>query len=289
MESVSLYQEFDIAVYETDKWEFGTHKHNFFELVYVLEGGGKHIVNDNGYEYRKGSLLLLTPDDYHSFEIREKTAFCIIVFNKIYFSREIPAKNNLLDFSEPFKKLEIILHNSSYLRNEPIRTDRDRDLIEILVRNLIEEMKGERFFSKTIIQNSIFLLINIVARNIQENLSAGFKNINPKSEIGDILAYIQQNIYKKEMLRVEVMADHFYKSKHYISQYFKTETGQSLKDYVSKYRVNLAKNRLIHSNLTILQISDELGYTDESHLNKMFKLFFGQTAKQFRMQERDEK
>ncbi|KOY86450.1 hypothetical protein AD998_10095 [bacterium 336/3] len=286
MKSLSLYQEFDISVYETEKWEYGTHRHNFFELVFILEGKGTHILNDNGKGYQEGCLFLLTPEDYHSFEIQERTRFCIITFNKIYFSRESHFNESLMDFSELFKKLEIIFCNANYLQHEPLRNEEDKLFIGILIRKLIKEMEEKHFFYATIVQNSIFLLLNIIARNIQQNLSADLKNNNIKSEIGDILAYIQQNIYQKEKLRIEVIADYFYKSKNYISQYFKEETGESLKDYISKYKINLVKNRLMHSNLTISQIADELDYTDESHLNKIFKLFFGQTAKQYRQEQK---
>jgi AraC family transcriptional regulator, L-rhamnose operon regulatory protein RhaS len=287
MKSLSLYQEFDISVYEADTWELPTHRHNFFELVFILEGNGTHIFNDNGTGYKKGSLFFLTPEDHHSFEIKDRTGFCIITFTRIYFSRESGSKDNLLDFSELFKNLEIIFYNASYLRNEPIRNEEDNHFIEILIKKLITEMTEKRLFYTTIIQNSVFLLLNIIARNIHLNLSADFKHQKPKSEIGDMLIYIQQNIYKKEKLSIEAIASHFYKSKNYISQYFKSETGESLKDYISKFKINLAKNRLQLSNLTISQIADELEYTDESHLNKTFKLFFGQTAKQYRSGQYD--
>ena len=45
----------------------------------------------------------------------------------------------------------------------------------------------------------------------------------------------------------------------------------------------------MHSDLTISQIADELEFTDESHLNKTFKLIHGQTAKQYRIAKRNKK
>jgi AraC family L-rhamnose operon regulatory protein RhaS len=281
MKTFSLYQEFDISVHENDQWEFGTHKHSFFELVFILEGNGTHILNDNNYAYSKGSLFLLTPEDYHSFEIKDRTAFCIITFNKIYFSKE-KHQEKLVDFSDFFKLLEIVFYNANYLQNEPIRKEEDKFLATILIKNLIVELREKSFFYNAIIQNSVFLLLTIIARNIQENSGNDLKKASSKSDIADILAYVQQNIYRKDKLKSEVIAAHFFKSKNYISEYFKAQTGEGLKDYILKYKVNLAKIRLAHSNLTILQICDELGFGDESHLNKTFKQFTGQTTKQFR-------
>lgn len=284
MKNLSLYQEFDVNIHEAAVWGFDTHKHNFFELVYILKGRGTHILNDNGYGYDEGSLFLLTPEDYHSFQIQDFTVFCIITFNKIYFSQENKHKHGLLDFSELFKKLEIIFYNANHRQGEAVRNVEDKVLINVIIKRIIEEIKNKDSFYEVIIQNSVFLLLNIIARNIQKNLTAAFKYTQPKSEIGEIVSYIQQNIYDKNKLTVEVIADNFYKSRNYISQYFKDETGQTLKDYILQYKLNLIKNRLLHSNLTISQIADELQFTDESHLNKIFKLTYKQTAKQFRME-----
>ncbi len=282
MKSLSLYQEFDLTVYETNEWEFDTHKHNFFELIYIFEGIGSHFINDNSYKYKKGTIFLLAPEDSHSFDIKEKTIFYIITFNKIYFAKEIDFKNKTINYNELFKKLEIIFYNTNHLQKELNFSLEDESLIEKLMTNAVIEMNLKRIFHETIVQNSVFLLLNIIARSIQENLSIDFKNKSSKSEIVSILVYIQNNIYQKEKLTIEAIALEFYKSKNYISLYFKNNTGETLKQYISKYKINLVKNRLIHSNLTISQIANELDFTDDSHLNKIFKQHFGTTAKFFK-------
>ena len=38
-----------------------------------------------------------------------------------------------------------------------------------------------------------------------------------------------------------------------------------------KYKLKLVENRLLHSEMRINEIAAELGFTDESHLNKLFK------------------
>ena len=282
MKALSLYEEFDIVTYEAKEWGFETHKHNFFEIVYVLEGSGMHILNDNGYEYTQGSLFLLTPNDYHFFEIQTFTKFCIISFNEIYFSK-IKESN---DFSELFKKLEIIFYTASSFQNELINNEDDKQFTDLLIKRLLSEMKNKDFLCQIVIKNSVFLLLNIIARNIQQRLSVSLKSNSLKSEIGEIIFYIQQHIYQNEKLRIAAIAEHFFKSKNYISQYFKENTGESLKEYILKCKLSLVKNRLLHSDLTISQIADELNFTDESHLNKFFKLSYQQTAKEFRKENR---
>jgi AraC-like DNA-binding protein len=103
-----------------------------------------------------------------------------------------------------------------------------------------------------------------------------------ESAIGEILLYIQQNIYQNDKLKIENLADRFAKSKNHLNVYFKAETGDTIKDYIITYKLALVKVRLLHSDLTVSQIAHELGFTDESHLNKLFKGRFQQTAKEYR-------
>jgi AraC family L-rhamnose operon regulatory protein RhaS len=72
-------------------------------------------------------------------------------------------------------------------------------------------------------------------------------------------------------------------SEGHLSRYFKQQTGDSLKSYITKYKLDIIKTRLKFSDLTISEIAYEMNFTDESHLNKMFKAAFGLTAKQFRI------
>jgi len=283
MKTLSLFQEFDVAVYEAKQWEFDTHRHTFFEIIYVLEGKGVHLLNGNYYPYAKDSLFLLSPDDYHSFEIQELTNFCIITFNKVYFSREHQSQNGLLDFGALFKKLELIFSNAHYLQNEVKYGADDIIFTRHLLQRIILEHQNKAPYYESILQNSIFLLLGLIARHTQLHLQTEFKQKNTKSDIGEILLYIQHNIYDNNKLTIEVIADHFLKSKNYISLYFKAQTGTSLKDYILNYKLTLVKNRLLCSNLTISEIAYELGFTDDSHLNKLFKKKYHKTAKQYKI------
>ena len=70
-----------------------------------------------------------------------------------------------------------------------------------------------------------------------------------------------------------------------MSRYFKTQTGNTIKNYITRYKINLIQTRLKFSNLTVSEIADEMNFTDESHLNKVFKSVFGKTAKEFKKEE----
>lgn len=67
----------------------------------------------------------------------------------------------------------------------------------------------------------------------------------------------------------------------YLSSIFKKETGQSIMDFLTEYRLEQAKNLLLHSELTISEVAWRVGYTDEKYFMRIFKKKLGLTCSEF--------
>ncbi|MGJ1361180.1 AraC family transcriptional regulator [Sphingobacterium spiritivorum] len=281
MKSLQLFTDKEITVKELASNNSGLHKHYFFELIYVLDGTGIHNINNNRFEFSKGDVFLLTPEDAHTFEISTRTKFCIVDFTKGFFVKNRRVGETKTNISELYKQLEFIFHNHHNVQGSII-SDPDKPIFKALINQLIKEKGKKQFFDEIIIQDIIFLLLHFIARNIQQNISLFSKRENPKSRVHEITAYIQQHIYDGELLKISSIATHFGKSPDHLNRYFKAETESTIKDYITRYKLNLVKTRLKFSDLTISEIAGELNFTDESHLNKMFKSAFGKTAKQYK-------
>lgn len=281
MKSGPLYSDIEVTIRELKSNATSPHKHHFFELIYVIDGSGIHYINGNNYEFKKGDVFLLTPDDAHTIKVVANTRFCIIDFTKSFFSKSTGRQEEKMDVSELFKRLEYVFHNHHSIEGNII-LDADKKVFEVLIEQLVIEIKEDLFFRAIITQNIVFLLLHLIARNIQMNISKNLIKQNPKSKIHELTAYIQQNVYDKELLKIESLADYFHKSPDHLSRYFKSETGSTIKDYITQYKLNLIQTRLRFSDLTISEIAHEMNFTDESHLNKIFKKQYGMTAKQYR-------
>lgn len=122
-------------------------------------------------------------------------------------------------------------------------------------------------------------MLMILARSL-------FKHAPSKPVVSDsveaILLYIKQHIHHPKALSIDQIADVFHYAPAYISLFFKKHTGESLKQYITKHKVKLIEARLLYSSLTLAQIADEFGYTDESHFCKQFKKYTGHTPTVFR-------
>lgn len=101
-----------------------------------------------------------------------------------------------------------------------------------------------------------------------------------KNVIPEIVHYIEEN-YQKE-ITLQDIADHFYLSREHISRKFKQALGENLSDYLGKIRMDKARILLQNPALTICQIAEMTGYTDEKYFSKVFKKHVGVSPNHYR-------
>lgn len=281
MQKESLYQPFEIHYSKVDVCPRPAHKHNFFELVYIASGTGIQCINENLFHYQPGHLFLITPDDCHSFQIGTTTELVFIRFNDLYVRSQ---QQNDLRQIEWTKKLEYILHNASHQPGCILRNPPDKILVKAMMESLLGEWTNKQLYHHEILSQIVNTVITIVARNIGLTMPNKVTD-NTGSTVVQLLNYIQENIYDAEKLKTEIIAGHFGIADGYLSRYFKKHTGESIQQYIINYKLKLVETRLQHSDMRINEIVNELGFTDESHLNRLFKKYKGLTPTAFRKKQ----
>ncbi len=284
MTAENLYQPFEIIYKETDECMKPAHRHNFFELVYIVDGTGKHCINRNKFDYSKGHLFLLTPQDSHKLHVKTTTKFFFIRFNDSYLESQegIIAGSGMKEW---VSRLEFIFHHTSRLPGCILNDKGDKLLVNALIDGIIKEYVNKEPYHLEIVQQIVNTLIAIVARNIYIKLPVKMQYASGSGDtIMKMVHYIQNNIYRPELLKSERMAAVFSLSINYLGEYFKKHTGENLQQYITHYKIQLVETRLLHSTMRINEIAFELGFTDESHLNRMFKKYRGVSPGEFRRQ-----
>ena len=73
-------------------------------------------------------------------------------------------------------------------------------------------------------------------------------------------------------------------STFYFCKMFKKATGVNFTDYLSRVRIEKAKNLLLNPNLRISEIAYEVGFQSLTHFNRVFKKIVGQSPTEYRGQ-----
>lgn len=246
----------------------------FFEILYFESGSGRIKINGNTVNYSPNSIFVFVPDDIYIVEPETATSTIAIKFLKSFF-RNTNSQNQELPVNDWFRKIEEILNSESHqLREMQFETTSDRSHLVSLVNMVATEYLNTQTHDIFIIQNSLSVILHLIARNIQYLNTSTVKEIK-SSKIQQIINYIHSNIYNSELLTTKSLANEFHMADNYISEYFKKHTDVSLKKYIINYKLKLVETRLKYTDAQDSEIALELGFTDSSHLNKTFKTYKG--------------
>ncbi|WP_424000007.1 AraC family transcriptional regulator [Maribacter sp. IgM3_T14_3] len=279
MQIIDAIKPFEIQEVELSSWKVRPVKNNFFELVLIKSGEGTQCINYNNFDYQEGSMFLLPPLKCHSFAIKKPTKFVFLKFTDSFFRtpnhRQV-AKN------EWFKEASYILSNYNQLPGDIIKSETDKLHISNLFDMILLETRNYGTDSVNLITSLMTSILEILIRNIKKSNYFDTDAKVSEERITKMLTYINENIDRTDLLKVENLAEVFMMSPTYVSEYFKKQVHISLREYIIKARLKLVEIRLLNSDYTLTQIADDLGFTDVSHLSKTFKRYVGTSIKEFK-------
>lgn len=248
----------------------------FFEILHIEKGSGTIIINNHRVKYNDNELFILIPNDQYNLEIETPTTVSAIKFLNNFFST-FSLNENEAQRKDWFRRIETILHNSDRTSHLNIQFKTDKSSLNLLFTVLCNEYNDEKLKNEVVLKSTLHTILHIISRNV--NFISSKKS---NSKIQDIINYINYNIHNPEKLTKKELANQFHFSENYISQYFKSKMNVGLKKYILNYKLKLAETRLKHTDLTITEIAQELGFTDSSHLDKTFITYKGITAKTYK-------
>lgn len=92
--------------------------------------------------------------------------------------------------------------------------------------------------------------------------------------------YIYEHI--QDRITVAELSEFTNLSPSYLSKLFKKECHIAISEYIQQKKIEIAQNLLKYSNYTIIDISNSLSFSSQSHFIQAFKKYAGTTPKKFR-------
>jgi two-component system response regulator YesN len=92
--------------------------------------------------------------------------------------------------------------------------------------------------------------------------------------------YIDEH-YEDE-INLETMATRFYMNPYYFSNFFKKQTGQNFKQYVTEVRMKYALEMLNQTDDMFYEIAEKVGYHNARQFSEIFKKYYGMLPNEYR-------
>lgn len=179
--------------------------------------------------------------------------------------------NSVLKDIQSFLTQKIIYSN---FLNEIVRIAREEE-VELLnsdISSIVSANNVEEFC------NCGTTLIHNYCEYVQQ------KGRNVKNDTAlQICEYIKMHFAEYDM-SIEKIVEELGISIHLVRKAVKEHTGMTYKEYIVFLRIEYAKGLLVHGNMTVLEISNSVGYSTTSFFIKTFKDMTGLTPANYRNQ-----
>ncbi len=147
---------------------------------------------------------------------------------------------------------------------------------------LLKQIVKMAYFNNKVTKAAFVLLVVELGQLPREALKMQDNYLSNHQRVEVILAYIEQQIAHVTLAEV---AAKFHFHPNYLSNFLKDKTNKTFTEIVLAYRIQLAKNYLKQTDLSIQTIVERIGYQDKAFFYKCFKEEMGMTPKQYRQKE----
>ncbi len=250
----------------------GSHAHNVFHIVFYTADNDRNRIVLNGAETETlpGTLVMTAPGDSHSFQalMPGKT-----VYHELTFSLENASDvfcgdwNQLMTY---YSGVDDVAIPAVTLLDESGMAALDKHFRHL--GNLLKDLSG-----------SMLPVFNDVMSMFEFLYSGVFmkKDLARKvNALDNVKIFIEKHF--NEDLNLKDLGYRFFMSPEHLCRKFKDAYGVSPLKYAVELKISTAQNMLLHSEQSIKEISDRLGFSDVYAFSKSFKKNTGIPPGQYR-------
>lgn len=254
--------------------------YNFYSICIKKNFSGKVKYGQTNYDHDAGVLSFYSPGQVTATEITGEDANSDATGDWLIFHpdllRAYPLFTKIKDYGF-----------FTYATNEALHLSaKEEKTIEKIWSDIKEEYQANiDNFSQDVIVSHIDLLLNYCNRFYNRQF------ITRKKTNHELLTRFEQHMsnyfageqgLNKGLPTVQYFSDQLFVSTQYLSDMLKSITGMTTQQHIHNYVIELAKEKLMRSNLSVGEIAYALGFEYSQSFNKLFKNKTGMSPKAFR-------
>lgn len=250
------------------------HKIEFYILIFIEKGVGKHTIDFTDYDCRKGTLLTIRKDQIHKFFKSDTLKGSLIVFTNeflVSILENTEAQKTMLLFNELLSVPKLQLDNLSFKN----------------IRQIIKRIENEYFsinddHSLSVIRNELHILTTLLLRIKEKNDQINFE----KKYLKEFIEF--QNLVEKNVSRTTKVIEYANEmgvSSKTLNTITKSVVHKSSKAFIDEICTKQIKRLLLNTNLSIKEIAYKSGFEETTNFYKYFKRQTQVTPEQFRLKK----
>lgn len=256
------------------------HRHNFFEINYVMKGKcTQNINNHNTVILNEGDMCIMNPMVKHNLMIENDDNYIIniLIKSNLFYSTFLTLLSSEQNMASFFMNYMLSQDLESNYQIFPIGPN---SAIKDTVFRIINEYMQKENYHETVIVSLLIILFSLTNRENEKLYSTNeFKN-KTESKLNAFFQYLSLN-YATATL--ESAADYLHFTPNYLSAYIKRHTGKSFRYVLEQIKLSHATNYLLNTNMSISDISEVLGFKQPCNFYNLIKKYYDITPSEFRL------
>lgn len=236
------------------------HRHNGYEIYFILSGNVNFYVEQNCIQPEAGSIILLNPAEMHRVQFLDDSPYERFVIN---------LESTYADTAFPQKLLQCFFHQAGI---PSIRTLSAREYQEYsyLIQGLEFSQSPDCFDGETAQSAYLALILEFINR-VFRTQAGMYQNIMPFYITGT-MQYIENHLC--DDLSLSVLADMVHISKNYLSAQFKYHTGLTLRHYILDRKLFCAR-KMLKAGASVTDACFSSGFNNYANFERSFKNYTG--------------
>ena len=260
------------------KYKEYVEKHDFWELCYVEKGEITLCTDGEEKPLSKGQLAIVSPDTTHSYfsSNGNKNKAFVICFESSSQSLKSIGESTFSLMEEHLACVKKII--SEYKQTFRIN---EEDMMELLP---MPGFGGQQ----TIILLTEYLIICLLRmRSLEKNPDVVILHEDKFYEgiVNVIVEFFRENLHRK--ITLEEVCKKVNYSSSFICRAFKEQTGETLVSYFTRLKVEKAKNLLEKTDMSIVSVAGELGFSEAKYFTAIFRKYAGMTPTEYKKSKSD--
>jgi AraC-like DNA-binding protein/mannose-6-phosphate isomerase-like protein (cupin superfamily) len=260
------------------------HRHEYMQINYILEGKGMHYINNNSFGITKGNIFVIPPYIPHYITFEPEDGLEIIEFEfELEFINEAFNIMENADSIFDFAYIEPFLVSETQIKPRLNLVGKAQVEVESLLNEALKEYAEKKAGYELIAKSLLLKLLVITGRHFSRELEKSpdqsvFKQY--RDDISKAFEYVKNN-YSSD-INLNNIAKKYFFSPSYFSYLFKTISGKTFTNYVNDLRIAMAMELLYSTNKKVIDISNETGFNNVTHFNRIFKKKTGMSPLAYR-------
>jgi len=250
----------------------------FYSVMYKNLCPGTMRYGRNYYDFQEGTLFFTAPNQVMVMENLEESDD--VYGWALIFHPDLIRGTSLNTKMKEYSFFSYDLYEALHL------SDREQQKLGDIIKVIESELKQNiDKHSKTLIVSSIELLLNYCNRYYDRQfITRTVKNKDIISDFDRLLKnyFESDDIQSLGFPSIKYFAEQLHLSPNYLSDLLKKETSKNGTEHIQYHVVELAKDKLLSSSVSVNEIAYDLGFGYPQYFSKMFKKNTGMTPVEYR-------